>query len=644
MVKRRFIILGVVLLSRFNLQAQNDTLTNWNFLLPEIEVKSQKIYSNGDTINYNVASYISSNDQSIGEILKKLPGVSVSELGQISYKGMPIKKFYIEGLDLLKGRYGIATNNIDPRQISTIQILENHQDVKALEGLQTEEKASINLKLRNGVKGVFNLISSLGAGTDIHTLWNNNLIATYFRRKSQFFTTYKGNNTGEDLSKELHSFENDNYAHTSSLSSVSLPTPPNISKDKYYFNSSHSATYNNAFRIGKNGELCINAAYMNDCNERNSIIQSIHLLPSGAYNQINEHNKGVVRNQMAYGDFQFLSNTNQRYFKEQLSFQYLADRNYSQIDVGERVFEQGRMENYQLKNKLHLTQRTNTDGGYEFVSTLNMEKRPHQLRVSPCLFPEIVIQDAICQSVKRSNIATNNHVRMLSAIVLGSLKLHPTILLNYQHDELKSGLTEYENNLQLDKMDAGAALSAYAKFNKFTIDMYLPFVYRHFELKQINAQKRQVFEPYAKVSYRINSSNEIRLSIGLSNASPNIEQLYQQFILTSYRQLTAYSTQELYLSQLQYASLSYDLKDILAMRFMGIDLRYNHHRPKVLYGYHYDGLCDMDVVLFGQGLAVAVSISDSQGNVIIASRAVGDVCGILSSGSGRRCTFESPAP
>ena len=42
------------------------------------------------------------------------------------------RTFYIEGLDLMKGHYGIATNNIDPNNIATVQVLENHQDIKAL--------------------------------------------------------------------------------------------------------------------------------------------------------------------------------------------------------------------------------------------------------------------------------------------------------------------------------------------------------------------------------------------------------------------------------------------------------------------------------------------------------------------------------
>jgi len=132
--------------------------------LKEVVVKSKKIYSQGDTINYNVASFLSKSDQSVADVLRKMPGITVSDAGQVSYQGKPIKNLYIEGLDLMKGHYGIATNNIDPNNIATVQVLENHQDIKALKGLRPEEQASINLRLKEGVKGVFNLIATLGGG------------------------------------------------------------------------------------------------------------------------------------------------------------------------------------------------------------------------------------------------------------------------------------------------------------------------------------------------------------------------------------------------------------------------------------------------------------------------------------------------
>ena len=79
--------------------------------LKEVVVKSKKVYSHGDTINYNVGSFLSPADQSIADVLRKMPGITVSDAGQVSYQGKPIKNLHIEDLDLMKGHYGIANNN-----------------------------------------------------------------------------------------------------------------------------------------------------------------------------------------------------------------------------------------------------------------------------------------------------------------------------------------------------------------------------------------------------------------------------------------------------------------------------------------------------------------------------------------------------
>ena len=100
-------------------------------VLKEVHIKARKIWGQKDTINYSVGSFIDKNDVVIADVLRKLPGIEVTLEGLIKYRGKPINKFYIEGMDALQGRYGIATNNISAKDVATVQVLENHQPVKA---------------------------------------------------------------------------------------------------------------------------------------------------------------------------------------------------------------------------------------------------------------------------------------------------------------------------------------------------------------------------------------------------------------------------------------------------------------------------------------------------------------------------------
>ena len=69
-------------------------------LLKEVTVKADRIREQGDTITYNVGSFAQSQDRSIGDVLKRMPGIDVSQSGKIQYQGEDINKFYIEGSDL----------------------------------------------------------------------------------------------------------------------------------------------------------------------------------------------------------------------------------------------------------------------------------------------------------------------------------------------------------------------------------------------------------------------------------------------------------------------------------------------------------------------------------------------------------------
>lgn len=563
--------------------------------LKEVVVKSKKVYSKGDTINYNVGSFLSNTDQSIADVLKKMPGITVSDAGQVSYQGKPIKNLYIEGLDLMKGHYGIATNNIDPNNIATVQVLENHQDIKALKGLRPEERASINLRLKEGVKGVFNLIATLGGGYGDEGLWNNSAIATYFRRNSQFLVTYKGNNTGEDLSQELYSFDSD-WSRTSNISTISMPSAPGIDKRFYYFNRSHNATFNNVYRVGKLGELGINAAYLGDRDTRSSSSSTTNFLPDGGKNIVDESMEGTARMQKAYGDLTYMNNGDENYLKEQLKFDWSTTDADSRILAGrDDIGQRGTTDTYRLLNKFHMTRRNSVDRGFDIYSLVNLEKRPHSLSVSPNLFPDVIAGDMLHQHVDYRNMSTENSAGLLSALKVGNFTLHPSAIVNYHHNSLESSLDAMRNDLALDHFDAGLGAEMMFNVRKIHASLYVPMKYRLFRLKNrldgnVTDKNRCRVEPSFNFTYKVNSSHNLKAAASLNYMTPSIETLYSGRILTSYRQLSAYDVVGLYEGMNQNYSLGYDFKNILSMSFAGAEVMWNRQSPDVLYGSYYDGI------------------------------------------------------
>ena len=117
------------------------------FRLGEVVVQAEKVEVRGDTISYSVPTLLSNDDRILGDILVKIPGINVDNSGFVRYQGVPINRLYIDGNDLLESRYNIATKNIDPRDISSVQVYERHQPLKSLEGLVESDKAALNITL-----------------------------------------------------------------------------------------------------------------------------------------------------------------------------------------------------------------------------------------------------------------------------------------------------------------------------------------------------------------------------------------------------------------------------------------------------------------------------------------------------------------
>lgn len=255
--------------------------------LKEVSVKAQKIRQDGDTISYLVGAYQEQGDRVIGDVLKRMPGIEVADNGSIKYNGKAIKKFYVEEMDLLQGRYGLATNNINASDVASVQVLENHQPVKMLQGKELTDDVAINLKLKDSAKGTVAINTMLGGGvqqaggwgfgsrpldsdnTTIgqNPLWTGELVGMYFAKYRQNMTLYKGNNTGDDVSKEL----TEHYSGVNSVmlfpfcpTSAILPSGSGLPQKRTFDNHSHILTMNHLEKFKNDHEVGVNVAYHND--------------------------------------------------------------------------------------------------------------------------------------------------------------------------------------------------------------------------------------------------------------------------------------------------------------------------------------------------------------------------------------------
>ncbi|SDD30061.1 hypothetical protein SAMN04488104_102312 [Algoriphagus faecimaris] len=164
-----------------------------------LEGAKSPISQKKDTLSYDIDGFSDQNDKVLIDVLRKLPGIEVNPNGSINYKGEAIQKFYIEGLDLLEGRYNLATKNMPVDAVKSVEILENHQPVKILDGLEFSSKSSLNVRLKK--KNVLIGRGYLGGG--FPGIWDVKAAPMIFNDQFQSIVSLGTNNAGKELSDEL---------------------------------------------------------------------------------------------------------------------------------------------------------------------------------------------------------------------------------------------------------------------------------------------------------------------------------------------------------------------------------------------------------------------------------------------------------
>ena len=126
-------------------------LTPKTISLKEVKIKGNPLRQRGDTLVHNLASFLGKGDVTLEDGLKRLPGVDVAPSGAISFMGRPISEFNIEGLDLLGGRYNLATRNLPADYVTQVEIVRNHHGRK-MDKDKPSDEVSMNIKLNKKAK------------------------------------------------------------------------------------------------------------------------------------------------------------------------------------------------------------------------------------------------------------------------------------------------------------------------------------------------------------------------------------------------------------------------------------------------------------------------------------------------------------
>lgn len=510
-------------------------------LLKEVTVKADRIREQGDTISYRVGSFAQAQDRSIGDVLKRMPGIDVAKSGKIQYQGEDINKFYIEGADLLGGKYGIATNGISHEDVGAVEVMENHQPMQVLSGIAYSNKAAINLKLKNKAKATWSFHGDAGGGYSWEpagAIWDGELFAMAVMPGFQNITTLRTNNTGENLSSSGTDFFAENrQTGLSRQVSIGLPGVPSLSDKRTLFNRSFLVSTNNLWKFGR-GEFKANIDY--SFNRVEAAAENITTYFLNEEDRlISENRSGTEHSHSLSGKFIYELNQKTAFINNTLQTNIDWD-DLNLATTGSLPNRQSaKLPDYYVSNKFKLIKRFKGNHLVTFHSVNEWESLPQSLNLdmNGQHFRQHISDHAF---YTHESAAYAFSIKGVTLSLEGGIKGYIRSMDSQLPDlpEELPGLTENVVNTNYITVYATPRLEYWVR--RVNLSLNLPVSYAHYNFDKAIANHDELyFSPSLNFNWKPNNRFSGSLRGGLGRSPMNLNLIHPGLIMTNYRTLKA---------------------------------------------------------------------------------------------------------
>ncbi|MCH5176319.1 MAG: hypothetical protein J1F40_10585 [Prevotellaceae bacterium] len=411
--------------------------------LKEVMVKAKPVWQKGDTLSHNLAAFLGKGDVTLEDGLKRLPGVEVSKMGTISYMGRPISQFNIEGMDLLGGKYNLATRNIPADYVNSVEIVRNHHSRKVDKDKPSNE-VSMNIKLAKKAK--FKPFGQEEAGAGYMQDGNDELQALLgvtgmmFTDNFQTICSLKGGNYKDYAKADMYDHFGSSDISTSAtglFSGFDGGAPP---QGEYLYQRNGMATLNAIWKLDSVTTTKVNADYSYN-HATHDISQSSTCLSGGEdYVTVSESTSplGTVH-------------------LPKLSMNYI--KNADNVYLSNDFYAKGKFESNE--GNVHLSSN-------EEASMAEQRRRTSSFEVSDRFW-----------FTKRNEKGTQKHINGFV-----SYKRTPTLNLNFSHDGQDYAQTAQSSTLA---MEANSGLNVQVgKALRISLPMRVSAIYDELETNRVH--------------------------------------------------------------------------------------------------------------------------------------------------------------
>jgi hypothetical protein len=588
-------------------ESYNMVLSESEMMLKEVKIKYKpSLKLNGDTLNYRTADFAGNQDRSIGDVLKKMPGIEVAEDGKISYNGQAISNFYIDGDNLLDDRYNIASRSIPHGAVDEVQVIQKDQPIRMLQKNNVSDKVALNLVIKDDAK--LRVMGEGIAGLGVPNRFAGNATALLLSKKVKFINNITGNNIGIDPGIDLTSHNAVPLAAGGYFLSAGAASVPVLPQNRYLFNKAGLVNLNNLVNLTKTLQLKANISYQK-LSETYLPSQTIGFTES----QNNTVNLQKMRTQLT-----FLQNSETLYFNDVFTLDYNPIKTSSNLITNNtRVNLLLNQQTLNFANVLSYMLRLKSGRTINLSSSISNVSKPESLIVTPGLNEAVFNNNnpyaGLEQYIKIPTWYTSNTASI--SFIKNRFTQNYLAGFDLQHQQLNTNLYRVQNNQDKELVSPNMTndlswlktkfyTTAHYDYTngKFTATADFPLSLNMINYsepaKALDQSNRNIFiDPRLYFAYSPSAENSIKLNYSFNNSLGTINDVYPGAILTNYRSLMA-NNAPISLTRSHNASVVYGFVKAAQMLFINLSVNYADAGYNTISSYNLNNNITQRVILY----------------------------------------------
>ena len=140
----------------------------------EVSAIGNAVIVKKDTIEYNASSFLTTDNDNLVDLLKKMPGIEVADNGTITVNGQSVSKITVQGKTFFLDDPQIASQNIPAKLVKKLKVIRKKSEQAEFTGIDDgQEETVIDLTVPQGMmQGIVGRLTA-GLGHDIPSARND---------------------------------------------------------------------------------------------------------------------------------------------------------------------------------------------------------------------------------------------------------------------------------------------------------------------------------------------------------------------------------------------------------------------------------------------------------------------------------------